>query len=88
MTLSVKKFVTAVAWGLAFGSTVQTILAGAYGGWAAVQHSKGRSVDEIVASRADTWTKWESIGWHVAGVIGLSLGLLGLLPGTENNSGS
>jgi hypothetical protein len=86
MAFSVKKFVTAVAWGLAFDSAAETVLAGAYGGWAGSQLKKGRSVDEIIASRADTWTKWDKIVPPVVGVIGLSLGLMGLLPGTENKS--
>jgi hypothetical protein len=56
---------------------------------------KGRSVeeimDEITASSPDIWTKWRAkwkIVTPVAGVIGLLLGLTGLLPGTENSSGT
>lgn len=90
MTFSSKKVVTAVAWGLAFDSATEMISAGAYGGcyglWAGRQLKKGRSVDEIIASDTDTLAKWLRIVPPVAGVIGLSLGLLGLLPGTDDKS--
>ena len=83
MSFSGKKVVTAVAWGLAFESILVMALAGVYGGWAGRQFAKGRSVDEVIASRTTTWSTVEKVVPAVAGILGLSLGLMGLLPGTE-----
>lgn len=88
MAFSTKKVVTAVAWGLAFDSAAEMISAGVYGGcygwWGGRQLRKGRRVDEIIASDTGTSAKWLTIVPPVAGVIGLSLGLMGLLPGTDD----
>ena len=90
MAFSTKKVVTAVAWGLAFDSAAEMISASVYGGcygwWGGRQLKKGRTVEEIIASRTDTSEKWLTIVPPVAGVIGLSLGLMGLLPGTNGKS--
>lgn len=90
MAFATKKVVTAVAWGLAFDSVAEMISAGVYGGcygwWGARQLNKGRTVDEIIASDTGTSAKWLTIVPLVAGVIGLSLGLMGLLPGTDDKS--
>lgn len=83
MAFPIKKIVTAIAWGLAFDSASEMVLAGAFGGCAGARFGKGHNPEEVTASLTKAFSTWEKIVPPVAGLIGLSLGLMGFLPGTE-----
>jgi hypothetical protein len=84
VAFTTRKIVTFIAWGLAFSSTSEMILVGAFGSAAGVKFGKGHSPDEVTASLTKAFSTWENVVPPIAGIIGLSLGLMGLLPGTED----
>ena len=83
MTASTKRIMTAVAWGLAFGSVVEIVMAAGLGGWSGWHFGKGHDPDEVIAAGDKAYYPLMQILQPLAEIIGLSLGLLGRLPGTE-----
>lgn len=84
MAFPTKKIVTAVAWGLAFDSAAQMVLACAFGGCAGWRFGKGHNPDEVTDWFGRAYPTWVNVVSPVACIIGLSLGLMGVLPGTDD----
>jgi hypothetical protein len=84
MTKTSKKIATSIAWGLAFDSATELIVAMLVGGRGGAQLGRGKDVAEVTESMTKSFDKWNAVVPILAGIIGLSLGLMGRLPGTEN----
>jgi hypothetical protein len=82
MTISKKKIAVAIAWGLAFESLAEMLLAGIFGGLAGRRFGKGEDADEVNDSLSKTWSRCEKIA-PIVGVLGFLMALNGLLPGTK-----
>jgi hypothetical protein len=84
MTFSIKKLATTIAWGLAFESAAEQIVAGVFGARAGAMFGRGHSPDEVAADQGESLAAWQRYAPPLAGAVGLALGLAGRLPGTQS----